>query len=665
MNRSSAVESPFYGAAFEQPASQVVAMADGQFLVVWLEWESPTTAYRDYSVMARFYDHEGKEAGSAFTVQTARYHWTGPGTELAAVRAVGLADNGFVVAWSSTDKRVDGEGRASFSTGAKMKVFNENGTARTTVKNISTPHDDDAQVDVDLVPFGKGFLVTWDETTDDPPDEFSFGIRARAFDQNGNPVLDDTLDNASWVNEVRTGNQEFPKSATLTDGSVVLVYQDKTGNGGGDIRAKIIDSKGNVIVGEFTAHEVTAGFQQFPEVAALADGRFAVICWSPSATGGYAIYAQIIGIDRSGAGAKIEFDGPPILVAQTSAAVEGVLAPRIVGTAGGGFFAVWMERLDNGDADNVWNHNLVGQFYDATGKPVDAPIPIASGKYASFHDRHEIVSLTESKNGAIMVSWRDGDGSPGHVRVLKAPVEAPSLDDLKLGTNKNDTLEGGEGNDTLDGLGGNDTLIGGPGADTLIGGKGKDTASYEDAKKGVTANLKNAGQNKGDAAGDTYKSIENLTGSKKADTLAGNDGANVLKGLGGNDRLSGGKGKDVLEGGAGKDTLTGGKGADTFVFLALSDSPAKKKGWDVITDFSRKQGDRIDLSTIDARAGTKKNDAFTFIGKDAFSGRKGELRFDGNNKKTFVYGDVNGDKVADLKIELTGKIDLTKGDFAL
>ena len=37
----------------------------------------------------------------------------------------------------------------------------------------------------------------------------------------------------------------------------------------------------------------------------------------------------------------------------------------------------------------------------------------------------------------------------------------------------------------------------------------------------VTANLANAAANTGDAAGDTYTSIENLTGSAFADTLTG------------------------------------------------------------------------------------------------------------------------------------------------
>jgi Ca2+-binding RTX toxin-like protein len=123
--------------------------------------------------------------------------------------------------------------------------------------------------------------------------------------------------------------------------------------------------------------------------------------------------------------------------------------------------------------------------------------------------------------------------------------------DLLDGHPGNDTLDGGDGNDLLAGREGNDLLVGGAGndllngglgADRLAGGDGTDTAIYSSAIAGVTANLGNSNANTGEAAGDSYNSIENLTGSNFNDKLIGDAGNNVLEGRAGADLLDGGKG---------------------------------------------------------------------------------------------------------------------------
>jgi serralysin len=133
-----------------------------------------------------------------------------------------------------------------------------------------------------------------------------------------------------------------------------------------------------------------------------------------------------------------------------------------------------------------------------------------------------------------------------------------------------DTLDGGSGNDKLYGGDGDDLLIGGSGGDRLDGGAGTDTASYATATAGVTANLGSTSSNRGDASGDTYVGIENLTGSDYADTLTGNSSANKLAGGLGADKLTGGSGNDTLIGGAGADTIDGGTGTDMAVFTGAS-----------------------------------------------------------------------------------------------
>src|SRR5262245_28579203 len=126
--------------------------------------------------------------------------------------------------------------------------------------------------------------------------------------------------------------------------------------------------------------------------------------------------------------------------------------------------------------------------------------------------------------------------------------------DTAYGGAGNDTLDGGTGNDTLVGGDDNDVLTGGAGADALIGGAGIDTASYAASTTAVIADLTRPAANTGDAAGDVYSGIENLTGGTGSDRLTGDGGANAL---------DGGAGDDVLTGGAGADSLIGGAGIDT------------------------------------------------------------------------------------------------------
>jgi Ca2+-binding RTX toxin-like protein len=115
------------------------------------------------------------------------------------------------------------------------------------------------------------------------------------------------------------------------------------------------------------------------------------------------------------------------------------------------------------------------------------------------------------------------------------------------GSGFNDTLTGSSGANILSGGDGDDVLIGGAGADALSGGNGVDTARYTGASAGVIVNLANVAANTGDAAGDTFTSIENVVGTSFADTLTGDEQANSLAGAAGADTLNGGGGVDTAD----------------------------------------------------------------------------------------------------------------------
>lgn len=147
-------------------------------------------------------------------------------------------------------------------------------------------------------------------------------------------------------------------------------------------------------------------------------------------------------------------------------------------------------------------------------------------------------------------------------------------------------------------------------------------------------------------------------GTGGADRLSGMDGDSVLNGLGGNDTLLGHGGDDHLAGGSGNDVLTGASGSDVFLF-------AKGMGWDKITDFTSGQ-DVIDLSAIDADSTASGMQAFDFIG-GAYLREAGDLGVyvDHQNARTYVQGDLNGDRAFDFSIRLNGVHALSVDDFIL
>ncbi|AUU24421.1 RTX toxin [Aeromonas caviae] len=168
------------------------------------------------------------------------------------------------------------------------------------------------------------------------------------------------------------------------------------------------------------------------------------------------------------------------------------------------------------------------------------------------------------------VSGKLGAGSVTDAQVHAYITDHASEFDQSSTNDKGDTLLGGDGNDILFGQGGDDFLYGGAGNDTLFGGSGNDT----------------------------------LYGESGNDRLYGGSGNDTLYGGTGNDILSGGLGNDILIGGAGNDILMGDAGADTFTWLK-GDTEAGKVAKDYIVDFSKSEGDKLDLSDLLDSDGSK------------------------------------------------------------
>ena len=169
---------------------------------------------------------------------------------------------------------------------------------------------------------------------------------------------------------------------------------------------------------------------------------------------------------------------------------------------------------------------------------------------------------------------------------------------------------------------------------------------------------------------------QDLTANDSRNVLRGNDHANAIHALAGDDAiysyegdddLSGGLGRDTIyagggadriDGGAGADTLKGNDGPDTFIVARASDSRAGAA--DLIYDFTVSEGDRLDLSGVDADEGLDGNQDFRYIAGSEFTGRAGELRMDGGQ----ILGDLDGDGAAEFTVDLNGHATFAPGTEA-
>ncbi|OYQ31714.1 hypothetical protein CHU95_21505 [Niveispirillum lacus] len=225
------------------------------------------------------------------------------------------------------------------------------------------------------------------------------------------------------------------------------------------------------------------------------------------------------------------------------------------------------------------------------------------------------------------------------------------------GNDSNNILTGAAAADTLRGAAGDDSLDGAAGADRLIGGLGNDTYIVD-----------NAGDVVVEAAGegtDTVRtSLTSYSLTADVDNLIYTGGGNFI-GTGNAlaNAITGGAAADTLTGGGGADTLTGGTGADSFVLSNASDSPVATAM--TIADFATADGDRIDLSGIDADSSTPADNAFTFIGAAAFTNVAGQLRIAAAGADLQLLGDINGDGTADFAITLTAVTTLAATDIVL
>ena len=204
-------------------------------------------------------------------------------------------------------------------------------------------------------------------------------------------------------------------------------------------------------------------------------------------------------------------------------------------------------------------------------------------------------------------------------------VVGNALNNILIGNDQTNALNGGKGADRMEGRGGNDLYYVDNVGDVVVelAGGGIDTvrASISYTLGAEQERLQMVGSQQVNAIGNALDNV-----------IQGNARSNVIIGMGG------------------RDLMTGGGGADRFDFRNISDSPFA--AYDRITDLEDQ--DVINLSRIDANTLVAGDQAFVLT--SAFTGLAGQLTltYVSSGDFTVLAADVDGDRVGDFRVILNG-----------
>jgi len=350
-----------------------------------------------------------------------------------------------------------------------------------------------------------------------------------------------------------------------------------------DLDADAVDegAAAGTVIGTVGASDPDAGDTLTYSLADDADGRFAIdpgtgvvtvadgTLLDFETTGQHSLEVEVT--DGQGLSATQTFaitvtnvnEAPVIQDLNVGEVLEGAVDGTVVGT-------VTATDPDMGDSLTY------GLSDDAGGRfaidPDSGVITVADGS---------LIDHGTADQHSVVVTVTDAGGLSAEATYLIEVKPDNSGDDVLLGDDAANVIDGGPGNDTISGGGGDDHLLGGSGDDALNGDDGHDRLEGGDGNDFLFGNSGDDYLIGGNGSDQLFGSMgdDRLDGDAGDDQLFGSSGNDLMNGGDGDDALFGGLGNDVLVGGLGNDVLSGGGGNDRFVFTSAAE------GVDEVIDF--------------------------------------------------------------------------------
>ncbi len=614
----------------------VASLTNGGFVMSWSDANGDGSSY---GIKAQVYDATGARIGGEFLVNTQKAGFQTLPT------ITGLANGGFVIAWSDTNG--DSSGNA-----VKAQVYDAAG-ARVGGEILVNTQTTGWQYEPSITSLANGgFVISWTDESGIGADASNAGVKAQIFSATGARAGGEFL-----VNSKTDFTQAAPTITDLADGGFVVSWRDFNDDGTiYNIKAQVYqfvnEAPGAIsvtptAVDENVPADTTVGIASAVNLDGdtlswSLEGADAALFAIDAATGAITTAAVFdhetrasyeITVKATDAGglsnstalaiAIGDVNEAPVLIGiDTALFNEGAPAGTLVGTASAGDVdgdtLSW--SLGGADAD-------LFQIDAATGAVTTKSdlAAVAGGQYSVTIRATDDGGLFDEETVSLTVNNRPAATSDS--LTLDENAASGNLTALLLGNDLD------EGVLTITGVGTGGTLgvvIFDPATQRLE--YVADAAAFDALRPGETA-TDSFTYAVTDPGGLTSMATVTITitgivdgkqivgGGRGGNMLTGTADEDRLYGFAGNQRLDGMGGDDTLIGGGGNDTLTGGAGHDIFV-INFQD------GADVITDYAPGE-DTIDLA-----------DGLDIMGS--------------------VVGDTNGDGIADLTLtlELGGSVTL-------
>ncbi|MCA1539953.1 VCBS repeat-containing protein [Bradyrhizobium sp. NBAIM32] len=216
--------------ASNQVEPVVTALAEGRFVVAWMDVSETGGDTSSWAVRAQVFNADGAPSGSEFLVNTT----TASFQYLPTITA--LTDGRFVVAWTD-DSRTGGD---TSGLAVRAQILNADGapSGSELLVNSTTAGN---QSDPTITALADGhFVIAWTDDSQTGGDTSSWAVRAQVFDADGVPSGPEFL-----VNTTTAGNQVEPAITALADGRFVVTWTDASQTGsdtsGSAVRAQIFE----------------------------------------------------------------------------------------------------------------------------------------------------------------------------------------------------------------------------------------------------------------------------------------------------------------------------------------------------------------------------------------------------------------------------------------